>query len=401
MNKTLITTTLFCLMGVEIIAQNAIPKKQLKLDPILLQKDVQFNVVGQTEETSSRVEKVNSFQLKPNEKNAVAITGKQMTALDRTELRNIGDFKPETKIYTLPELYYGREAITNEQITYKILFIDSAPLRFDLSKNAFEGSVSFLPVETSGSGNPLQKKLASPNDIIVSYGVEKIPLKITDVNWPPMDVNVNDSNPRDSVGVKVLTISNPLGYEKFLDVEPTIMLSSTRNTIQGFGIQTLPVNVSLKGVSSYKPISVTIESSLGTVDKSSITLADDQSQQIVFRSEGLGDINLKAYNSNYGSSSISIKAIFPWLFLILSLLGGLIGSLGKGLLGKEKISSRHLAYGSIAGLMAAVAFWGLGIMLIGFQTEMRGINEAMVFGFGLLAGYFGLKIPGLVGKSST
>jgi hypothetical protein len=37
-----------------------------------------------------------------------------------------------------------------------------------------------------------------------------------------------------------------------------------------------------------------------------------------------------------------------------------------------------------------VAYWGLGIVLIGFSIETRGINEAMVFGVGLIAGYFGL-----------
>ena len=40
-----------------------------------------------------------------------------------------------------------------------------------------------------------------------------------------------------------------------------------------------------------------------------------------------------------------------------------------------------------------VAYWGLGIVLIGFSVETRGLNEAMVFGLGLLAGYFGLVSP--------
>ena len=45
----------------------------------------------------------------------------------------------------------------------------------------------------------------------------------------------------------------------------------------------------------------------------------------------------------------------------------------------------------IIGLIAAVAYWGLGIKLLHFAFEDRGYNEAMVLGMGLLAGYFGIK----------
>jgi hypothetical protein len=198
---------------------------------------------------------------------------------------------------------------------------------------------------------------------------------------------------RDSMEVKVLTVSNPLGYPKNLRVEPAIILTSTRTFIQGLGIQTLPVHVALKGVSSCQPVPVTIETSLGTVNLANLTLSSDQPHEIILRSENLGVINLKVINPNYRSNSITVQAMFPWIFLLLAILGGLIGSLGKNLVGRMKITLRRLALGSIVGLIAAVAYWGLGIVLIGFSVETRGLNEAMVFGLGLLAGYFGLVIP--------
>jgi hypothetical protein len=192
------------------------------------------------------------------------------------------------------------------------------------------------------------------------------------------------------VEVRILTVSKPLGYPQNLRVEPAIVISSARTTIQGFGIQTLPVHVALKGVSSYKPVPVTIESSLGTIDSSSLTLTNDQPREVILRSESLGKIGLKVINPNYRSNTLDIRAVFPWLFLLLAILGGLIGGLGKNLFDKTKVTIRPLALGSIFGLIAAVAYWGLGIVLIGFSIETRGINEAMVFGVGLIAGYFGL-----------
>ena len=207
-----------------------------------------------------------------------------------------------------------------------------------------------------------------------------------------MDVSIQAADALDSMEVKILTVSNPLGYPKKLGVQPAIVLSSVRNRIQGMGIQTTPVHVSLKGISGTKSIPVGIESSLGSLDSVRIIVSGDHPSIVNLRSESVGDIEIKAINQNYRSNVLELKAVFPWLFLILALLGGMIGALGKNLIGKKKVRFRPLALGGILGLIAAVAYWGLGIMLIGFSIETRGINEAMVMGVALLAGYFGIGI---------
>ena len=158
----------------------------------------------------------------------------------------------------------------------------------------------------------------------------------------------------------------------------------------------MPIHLSLKGVSGSKSVPVSLETSLGSLDSSSLVLVGEKAGQVNLRSESLGQIEIRSVNQNYRSNTLTIKAVFPWLFLLLALLGGLIGALGKNLIGKKKIRIRPLVLGSVLGLIAAVAYWGLGIVLIGFSLETRGFNEAMVMGFGLLAGYFGLS----VGKSS-
>lgn len=364
------------------------------ISPRLLKQQVKFKVTDTAKDTAARVAEVGKFRLNPGENKAVALTGTAITRLDRSVVPMLKEAEPQAEVFMLPELYYAKVEGTNEQISYRILFIDSAPLKYDDGRELFEGSIRFIPVEVKDSGDiqPVQKALSVPEDIIVSYGIESVPLSIRQINWPPLDVTVTATDPRDSVQVKVLTVSNPVGYPQNLRVEPAIILSSTRTTIQGLGIQTLPVHVALKGVSSYKPVPVTIETSLGTIDSASLMLTGDQPREVILRSESLGKINLKVINPNYRSNTISVEAVFPWLFLLLSILGGLIGGLGKNLLGKEKVTVRPLALGSIIGLIAAVAYWGLGIVLIGFSVETRGLNEAMVFGFGLLAGFFGLKI---------
>jgi hypothetical protein len=315
-----------------------------------------------------------------------------ISKLDPALLPMIKDTTSQTRVFMVPELYYAKVAGTGQQISYRILFVDSAPLRYDFGKELFEGSIRILPVEVVDSGNsePVQKQLSVPEDIIVSFGSTSVPLRISSINWPPLEVPISSPDPRDSVEVKILTVSKPLGYPKNLRVEPAIIITSTRTTIQGLGIQTLPVHVALKGVSTYKPVPVTIETSLGTISSANLTLNGDQPVEATFRSESLGKTELKVVNQNYRSNSITVEAVFPWLFLVLSILGGVIGGLGKNLFDKTKVTIRPLALGGIFGLIAAVAYWGLGIVLIGFSIQTQGINEAMVFGFGLIAGYFGL-----------
>ncbi len=376
-------------------AQRTITRQRL-ISPQLLQKKVTFKVsndLTEVKDTSARVERVSSFRLKEGEEKAVAQTGQAISRVDQSVLQGMINTTGNERIFMVPELYYAKESVTGLQIAYRILFIDAAPLKYDFARKLFEGSIRFIPLEVNNEGTSQsgQKKLSNPEEILVSYGTISKPLQIQSINWPPLDISVQSVEALDSVEVKILTVSNPLGYPKKLGVEPAIVLSSARTRIQGMGIQTIPVHISLKGVSGNKAIPLGIETSLGSLDSSRIVVVGDQPTIVNLRSESIGNIEIKAVNQKYRSNVLELKAVFPWLFLLLALLGGLIGALGKNLLGKNKVRFRPLAMGSILGLIAAVAYWGLGIVLIGFSIETRGFNEAMVMGLGLLAGYFGIS----------
>jgi hypothetical protein len=388
---------LIVLLLLSVLASPAMPQqtsRQHRFIPVQgIQQKVKFNVVTESKDTTSREAVTGKFRLTPAESKATAITGATAIKVDRSLFPMLKD-TGLVNVFMLPEMYYARIAGTDQQISYRILFIDSAPMRYDFDKLTFSGRVTFLPVEEvdSAETHPSQKTLSVPEDIFISYGSEKIPLRISTINWPPLDVPVESPDPKDSVEVNILTVTNPLGYRQSLRIEPAIILSSTRTTVQGLGIQSLPVHVTLKGVTSCNPVSVTVESSRGTIDSASFVLTDDRPHEVILHSEGLGRIDLRSVNQNYLSNHISVEAVFPWLFLLLSLLGGLIGGLGKNLMGQEKVTFRPLALGAIFGFIAAVAYWGLGIVLIGVSFESHGYNEAMVLGFGLIAGFFGLKL---------
>ncbi|MFH1119268.1 MAG: hypothetical protein V1775_05555 [Bacteroidota bacterium] len=389
-------TTLIFLSVFLLLTLNGKSQKQFqRLDRLVIPKQnmhfhADIKVFNEVKDTISRKARLDYFQLKPDERRAVVRTGDVISKIESPVVEPGTPDRDE--VFMLPELYYARVAGTGEQISYRILFIDAAPLRYNFETELFEGIIRFLPVEVNDSGKikPVKKVLSATEDIIVSYDPESITLSISEVNWPPREVKVSSRDPKDSLEVRILTVTNPVGYLKSLRVEPAIIISSVRTRIQGLGIQTLPVHLTLKGVTTYKPIPISIESSLGSIDSASLILTGDQPREVILRSESLGRIDLKVINPNYRSNSISVEAVFPWLFVFLAILGGFIGGLGKNLPGKRKVTPRPLVLGSIFGLIAAFAYWGLGIVLIGFSIETRGLNEAMVFGLGLIAGYFGL-----------
>ena len=356
-------------------------------------EQARMRVITEAKDTLSRTAEVSTFRLRPGEDKAVATTGTHLLQMEPKITQEFADTFKESRIFVLPEVYFAIEEGTNTQISYRILFIDTAPLRYNFDKGAFEGIIRFLPVETMSTGNenPVQKILSVPEEIQVLYGTTTIPVKITKINWPPQNLSISSSDALDSMEVRILTVSNPSGYYKNLRVEPAIVLSSNRNVIQGFGLQTTPLHIVLKGVSAYRPVPLSVEASRGSIQSPDLTLSGDKPGEVILRSENLGEINLHVVNPNYRSNSISVKSVFPWLFVLMALLGGLIGGITRKLSAKERITAGSLILGCLFGLIAAFAYWGLGIKLIYFSFAARGLNEAMVFALSLIAGLYGLK----------
>jgi hypothetical protein len=390
MKRKIVSAFLMVVISCSLLSQ---PNNHSLISPEMLHQQTRLRITDNNQGPSERSAAIGSFSLRQQELKAVAIVDTAVTKLERSFYPILLDTATRSGLFMLPELYFAKEVRTNNQIMYRIIYVDSAPLRFNFGTQEFKGGIRFLAVETSYSKEspPTQKNLSAPEEIVVSYGLDAMSLKISQINWPPMDAIITTPSPMDSIEVKILTISNPQGYTKYLPVEPAIVLSSSRTKIQGFGLQTMLVAVALKGVTSYKPVPLTVQSSTGTIKNPDLVLTNSNPDDVLLRSESYGKIDIGVANTTYISNSISVTAIFPWLFLILAILGGLIGGIGKKLKGKGKVTLRVVVFSCIIGLIVAAVYYGLGINLLNFSFEDRGYNEAIVFGLGLLAGYFGIK----------
>ena len=202
----------------------------------------------------------------------------------------------------------------------------------------------------------------------------------------------------DSAEVKLSTTSFPGGYIKYLTVVPSLQISSNATSLQGFGIQEIPVQIRFVGSNAPDSAMVSLSASKGTVSPNPVYLRYNNTATVYLRSDGMGKSKLSAISGSTNSNDLNFRFTFPLLFLLASLLGGLIGSLAKYFLSTgEKGSARNPIIGGILiGLIGAVAYYGLGVNLLGIHLS-AGLNALAVFALSSLCAYAGISIIRLDG----
>ncbi len=295
-------------------------------------------------------------------------------------------------IKIIPELHIERKGTQTE--SYSIAFTTVRPFRYDHVLKTFKATLGFFL--SSPDTNSHGKEIEPVNLAVVSEAVNIITpdhLKIPHVFTPFSNVDLVANSVIDSAQVKVITISNPDGYKTYLKVEPALEIWTNKLSLQGYGIQTMPITVRFIGSSSTDSVSVNFSASAGSVSPGSMFVTYNKPSTIYLRSEGKGVAILSAASSNSKSNEITFTYTFPWSFLLFSIVGGLIGGLAKHYFASDKknFPVKPIIGGILIGFMVAVAYYFLGINLIGLSLS-AGFNEMAVLGLSALGAYFGITV---------
>ncbi len=294
----------------------------------------------------------------------------------------------------LPEYYLN--FLENSKGGYKPLIftpmiVSSAPLT---NKNGIKGYRTKITLALF-SENKWQKQVKTSVRLeVVSDQLTVKPNKIIlkHLNLPTTDIELYTDNEliKDSVGIRILTDSNLRnGYTHYLKVTPSLTLTTSKKEIQGFGVQKAKVIVRFNGSSSKTKENIIVRSSSGEVKPSSFTLAYNEAKIINVRSEGIDDIKLTASTSSSqqvmaDSNTIIIKQTFPYLFLIASLIGGVLGMIIKlGFKKNKKISPKLFLASVLIGFLGAIVYYVLGINFLRIEVPST-FNEFAVLGFSAL-----------------
>jgi uncharacterized membrane protein YeaQ/YmgE (transglycosylase-associated protein family) len=145
---------------------------------------------------------------------------------------------------------------------------------------------------------------------------------------------------------------------------------------------------------------VSFSSQKGVVTPNSVYLSHNNPSTVYLRSDGLGSSILSATSSIADSNTLQFSYVFPWLFLLAAVIGGLTGSLAKYFLaGDEKGSAvKPIIGGILIGIIGAVAWYGLGVNLLGAKLSPA-LNALAVFALSALCAYFGIGLIKMDGKA--
>lgn len=296
-----------------------------------------------------------------------------------------------TQLKILPELHFEKSMHDGASTTYRIAFASNVPLEFDAKKELFTGAISFLLVdESEGAGvTTLDKPVPLQ---ITSNTIRTITpknIELSHLFLPLSDVVLMERDVQDSALVKLVTNFNPNGYDVFVPVKPALQLSIDRKSIQGLGIQEVPVTIRYIGSASDKSRKVSFQAERGTITPSTLDLKFNEPATVMLRSEGIGTVSISAedYTQRY---EMTVAYTFPWMFLVAALGGGLFGALLTFLKGGKKFSVKPFAYAALIGLLCAAAYYVLGLNLLDLKVS-EAFNEVAVGTFSALGAFFGVN----------
>ena len=357
---------------------------------------------------STNNDSLSKVQLQVNKKQVISYD-KKISAIDDASFQKLKATMPSTAaaedVKIIPELHIeptpANPANSNEPteaVTYRIMFTLQQPLQYNDSLKKFNADLGFLLVNESGSNDapiePVKIEIVS-NEATIKPGS----LEIKHLSIPSSNVMLVADRVNDSTSVTVITTSHPEGYTTYLKVRPRLEISTNQLSLQGFGIERIPVTVRFIGSNSPDSALVSFSAEKGSVSPNSLYVYYDKPATVYLRSDRLGESKLSATSAIGSSNDLEFHYSFPWLFLLASILGGLIGSLAKYFTGSEEKKSwvKPVIGGILIGFIGAIAWYGLGVNLLGVNLS-AGLNAIAVLALSALCAYFGISLIKMDGK---
>jgi len=302
-----------------------------------------------------------------------------------------------------PNTIYRARTSDNEEVDFIPLFVSKRPVMFDSREGTWNTSLEVILQEIrNGELNEDPKKLNSP----VSYNVyasdvlvDVFEIEYINVDIPPRNIKLHPDTVRipetdkNTVLLGLRETNTNSWFNDEREVNPFIRVSSHKNTIQGYGIETTLIDIELLGVSDFDPIEVSVRAENGFVEPQRVELSSMAPVQTVsLRSKGAKK-DVVTVASDVPSSPDGVDYVFPWVFLLFAIIGGIIGTLIR-MLPKAKKGFRVKAFiaGVLTGFIVALAYWAIGLNLLNFNLDFEYFNEGAVLVLSALGGIAGSSI---------
>lgn len=267
-------------------------------------------------------------------------------------------------------LLVGGWLMADGEVFSGILKIRLADLQHPESTANLEQEISLVVTAERGETSPtglIIKKVNTYTDVLISTPLD-----------PPF------------VQVDIIPAFNASPMHLRLPVMRRLILRSTPQSVQGFGLESARISVSIKPPPE-DPIAVILSSDFGQLDPPEVMIRGAEPQFVTLRSQGTGSATVRAEASLTSEDQLEVDFVFPVNFLVAALIGGLLGSIVRV---RNKMDDQgkipwvsFIVTGLITGLIAATVFMlGFNPFIIPLVAKF---GEALVFFIACLGGFVG------------
>lgn len=305
-------------------------------------------------------------------------------------------------VFALPFQYLGLDREHHTAMTYRPVYLYEGGLRYQPARDLFQGSFEIALEDSSSPGverelsRAVQIRFGGDADSISPASVE---LRRTNSQFEK--VNVVARTARDSMRIVIVPTFDPRGVNLWLPVQPALAFESPPARIQGLGVETATLVLTVRGRLPADPVTVTLSANRGSLDTNQVTLGPGGAVARL-RSAGRGPATIRAVAPGFQSGEARVEFGWPIVFLLAALSGGLVGGLAAATTSRQPARKRRrlgavLLHGVLIGLVVAVVYFGIGLNLLQFDVKVAHFNEIAVFALAALGAMFG--IPALAGAT--
>ncbi len=306
----------------------------------------------------------------------------------------------ETVVEAIDLPFYTLEAPSDGQPVRELRpYILKSHLPYDSSRRRFAGRVH-VGVRVIGGAiaagpQPLEHKVAFT---LATDADEVLPARLEFVrgNDAPLEVSLATSVSIDSVWLRLSRDDIADGdVSTGILLQRVLIIESPPRVLQGFGLESRRLQLAARGAGLSDSIRVTVSADAGIVTPTAVTIPREGSAEVTLKSDALGPITLTASAQRVAGTSATVVSVFPWRFVIATLLGLLVGA-GASYLWlsgrKEEVNSLLFFGAMLGGLVTAAVAIGLKLNVTAFEYSAPLETSVALFALAALGSLIGVTV---------
>ena len=283
---------------------------------------------------------------------------------------------------------------SGEEIQLKAFGLSGKKLIYDAASKMFTGTI-WLGVAEIVAGRP-PRALVTPVDfeVLDADFAEPSQIRVERTGAPYKLVKLRLAAALDGGTVMVASNLVPEPIKLELPVSPALLVDAGQSAIEGLGLGTSEINVSLVGVAKPQGRVVTLRTSSGYLGASRLRFDENGMASTSIRSDGLGNAVITASSPGMAAVSADVAYQLPLITFLASIAGGLVGGfirVGTRPPRRKWSAFRLLIVAMLLGLLV-FALYAVGVNVLPVKPSVT-VGAALVFAVSGLGAFLG---PGIL-----